>query len=66
MAELVNFAYRDASLKILLEGTGTTVERILVNGREVTHVPGDLKGENTIRIVMQRGLPVEKKERNGS
>ena len=54
-AELVNFAYRDASLKIILEGTGTTVERILVNGREVTHVPSDLKEENTVRIVMQRG-----------
>ncbi len=54
-AELVNFAYRDASLKIILEGTGTTVERIFVNDKESAHVPRDLKGENTVRIVMRRG-----------
>ena len=51
-AVLNNFTYRQSVLRIVLEGSGCVVHRILLDGREVAMVLADLKGPHTVTILM--------------
>lgn len=53
-AVLNNFTYRDCNLKITLNGCGTTLTDLRLNGRDVTVVPPDLKGNHEVTITMCR------------
>jgi hypothetical protein len=52
-AVLNNFAYRDCSLQIILRGKGCKLARVLLDGKQVTVIPGDLKGQHTVEVFMK-------------
>lgn len=51
---LDNFKYRDAVLKIELEGYGNKIASFTIDGKAATpyHVPAGMKGNHTIKIVL--------------
>ena len=52
-AVLNSVRYRDSTLRIILTGRGTTVERLLLDGQEVERVSPSLEGAHVVSIVMQ-------------
>lgn len=56
---LTGLRYRDAVLDITVEGYGDRVREFLLNGKpHAPFIPGDIKGANDIRIVMDDNDPV--------
>lgn len=50
---LTGLKYRDATLNITVEGYGNRIRRFFLNGKATApFIPADIKGENTIKIVM--------------
>lgn len=51
---LSNFKYRDAVLSIEMEGFGNRIASFTIDGKAATsyHVPADMKGNHTIKIVL--------------
>lgn len=57
-AVLNNFTYREGSLRIILRGQGYEVARVTLNGRKVATIPGEIKGKNTIEILMKNHVAI--------
>lgn len=50
--------YRDAVLDISISGYGSRIKKFYLNGKEQSpFIPGDIKGHNTIKIVMADNNP---------
>jgi len=52
-AVLNNFTYRDSSLRLVLRGCGNTVDRVLLDGKEITVVSPNLTGPHTVEVLMK-------------
>ncbi len=56
---LTGLHYRDAVLNITIEGYGDRIKEFLLNGKQqMPFLPGDIKGENNIKIVMDNNNPL--------
>lgn len=56
---LTGLHYRDAVLNITVEGYGDRIKEFLLNGKQhMPFIPGDIKGENNIKIVMDNNNPL--------
>jgi len=52
-AVLNNFTYRNSSLRIILRGKGCTLDSVLLDGKLVTVIPTDLKGQHNVEVFMK-------------